>query len=90
MVAADVLSPQPPPFVCWLWPALLRRCLDGKLRVVDYKTGKLPNLVYSPATNAMIMDNTFFQLKVCWLVVGLPGWLPGLLVGFRVGRLVWQ
>lgn len=40
------------------------RCPDGTLRVVDYKTGKIPNLKYSEATNQRIMDEKFFQLQV--------------------------
>lgn len=41
------------------------RCSDGKLRVVDYKTGKVPDLKYPEATNKRIMDDNFFQLQVC-------------------------
>lgn len=32
--------------------------------MVDYKTGKPPNLKYNKATNTKIMDENFFQLKV--------------------------
>ena len=38
---------------------------DGELMIVDYKTGKAPNLKYSDAVNQRIMNDKFFQLKVC-------------------------
>jgi putative RecB family exonuclease len=34
------------------------------LRIVDYKTGKAPNLKYSPAMNQKIFETNFWQLKV--------------------------
>jgi putative RecB family exonuclease len=37
---------------------------DGELVVVDYKTGKAPELKYSDATNERILNDKFFQLKV--------------------------
>lgn len=46
------------------WGVNRERCRDGKLRVVDYKTGKIPNLKYSDATNQRIMDDKFYQLQV--------------------------
>lgn len=36
----------------------------GALAVVDYKTGKAPALKYAQATNARILDDAFFQLRV--------------------------
>lgn len=52
-----------------LAPRLLSnfRCADGTLRVVDYKTGKVPVLKYPEATNKRIMDDKFFQLQVITL-----------------------
>ncbi|CAM9488245.1 unnamed protein product [Choristocarpus tenellus] len=47
----------------------LDRLPSGKLRVVDYKTGKVPNLKYTKAANKRIMDSKFFQLKVYALLV---------------------
>ncbi|CAM9332346.1 unnamed protein product [Ectocarpus sp. 8 AP-2014] len=56
----------------------LDRCPDGTLRVVDYKTGKIPNLKYSEATNQRIMDEKFFQLQIYALLVErVLGELPG-------------
>lgn len=39
------------------------------LRIVDYKTGKCPDFKYSPATNARIANETFFQLKIYALLL---------------------
>lgn len=47
----------------------LDRCADGSLRVVDYKTGKAPELKYSEKTNQRIMDEKFFQLQIYALLV---------------------
>ncbi|CAB1120561.1 unnamed protein product [Ectocarpus sp. CCAP 1310/34] len=56
----------------------LDRCPDGTLRVVDYKTGKIPNLRYSKATNQRIMDEKFFQLQIYALLVErVLGEVPG-------------
>ena len=38
-------------------------------RIVDYKTGKSPNLKYSPAMNQKIMEEAFYQLKVYALLL---------------------
>lgn len=43
---------------------------DGKLRVLDYKTGKAPNLKYNEATNKKILDEKFVQLKIYALLTG--------------------
>jgi hypothetical protein len=43
------------------------------LRVVDYKTGKAPNLKYSPAMNKKIADEAFFQLKIYALLIREKG-----------------
>lgn len=51
--------------------------------MVDYKTGKIPDLIYSPKVNARIMNDKFFQLKV-GRSVGLV-WLNGRRL-FFVGR----
>ncbi|CAM9717488.1 unnamed protein product, partial [Scytosiphon promiscuus] len=54
------------------------RCPDGKLRVVDYKTGKVPDLKYPEATNKRIMDDKFFQLQIYALLVQrVLGEVPG-------------
>lgn len=37
---------------------------EGGLVIVDYKTGKQPVLKYNEATNARIVKDKFFQLKV--------------------------
>ncbi|CAM9777358.1 unnamed protein product [Pylaiella littoralis] len=56
----------------------LDRCSDGTLRVVDYKTGKVPDLKYSKATNKRIMDEKFFQLQIYALLVERAlGEVPG-------------
>ena len=39
------------------------------LRIVDYKTGKAPNLKYSPAMNEKILTETFYQLKIYALLI---------------------
>jgi RecB family exonuclease len=43
------------------------------LRVVDYKTGKAPNLKYSAAMNKKIADEAFFQLKIYALLIREKG-----------------
>jgi hypothetical protein len=43
------------------------------LRVVDYKTGKAPNLKYSPTMNKKIADEAFFQLKIYALLIREKG-----------------
>lgn len=43
------------------------------LRIVDYKTGKAPNLKYSPAMNQQIMEEAFFQLKIYALLLREKG-----------------
>jgi RecB family exonuclease len=43
------------------------------LRVVDYKTGKAPNLKYSAAMNKQIADEAFFQLKCYALLIREKG-----------------
>eukprot|EP00752_Nemacystus_decipiens_P001611 g1571.t1 len=56
----------------------LDRCADGTLRVVDYKTGKVPDLKYPEATNKRIMDDKFFQLQIYALLVErVLGEVPG-------------
>jgi len=39
------------------------------MRIVDYKTGKAPDLKYSPAMNQKIRDEAFFQLKIYALLM---------------------
>jgi hypothetical protein len=46
---------------------------DVALRVVDYKTGKAPNLKYSAAMNQKIADESFFQLKIYALLIREKG-----------------
>ncbi|CAM9132583.1 unnamed protein product [Discosporangium mesarthrocarpum] len=59
----------------------LDRGEHGKLRVLDYKTGKVPDLKYSQAANRRIMEEKFFQLKVYALLVeAVLGEVPGELV----------
>ncbi|GMH93820.1 hypothetical protein TrST_g2586 [Triparma strigata] len=41
------------------------------LRITDYKSGKAPNLKYSPAMNSKIREESFWQLKVYALLHGL-------------------
>lgn len=43
------------------------------LRIVDYKTGKAPNLKYSQAMNAKIVDEAFYQLKIYALLLREKG-----------------
>eukprot|EP00640_Fibrocapsa_japonica_P003540 CAMPEP_0113941872 /NCGR_PEP_ID=MMETSP1339-20121228/7710_1 /TAXON_ID=94617 /ORGANISM="Fibrocapsa japonica" /LENGTH=303 /DNA_ID=CAMNT_0000946153 /DNA_START=107 /DNA_END=1015 /DNA_ORIENTATION=- /assembly_acc=CAM_ASM_000762 len=42
----------------------LDRTSEGGLRVVDYKTGKGPDLKYSHEMNKRILEDKFFQLKM--------------------------
>jgi len=44
---------------------------DGRtaLRIVDYKTGKAPNLKYSPTMNEKIVTQAFYQLKIYALLL---------------------
>ena len=42
---------------------------DGNLAVVDYKTGRAPDLKYSTATNRRILDSKFAQLKAYALLL---------------------
>lgn len=48
--------------------------LDGagggsEQRVTDYKTGRAPSLKYSPASNAKIREESFFQLRLyAWML----------------------
>ncbi|KAL3937954.1 MAG: hypothetical protein SGBAC_007036 [Bacillariaceae sp.] len=39
------------------------------LRIVDYKTGKAPNLKYSRPTNERIVEEAFYQLKIYALLL---------------------
>lgn len=39
------------------------------LKVIDYKTGKAPNLKYSPAMNQKIFQEKFYQLKIYALLL---------------------
>ncbi|VEU33983.1 unnamed protein product [Pseudo-nitzschia multistriata] len=39
------------------------------LKVIDYKTGKAPNLKYSPAMNQKIFEEKFYQLKIYALLM---------------------
>ena len=39
------------------------------LKVIDYKTGKAPNLKYSPAMNQKIFQEKFYQLKIYALLM---------------------
>lgn len=39
------------------------------LRIVDYKSGKAPHFKYSPAMNAKIAEEAFFQLKIYALLL---------------------
>ncbi|CAM9685728.1 unnamed protein product [Chrysoparadoxa australica] len=41
----------------------------GKLEVIDYKTGRAPQLKYSKAANRRIMEDRFQQLKIYALLV---------------------
>jgi RecB family exonuclease len=43
------------------------------MRIVDYKTGKAPNLKYSKAANERIMEETFYQLKIYALLLREKG-----------------
>lgn len=43
------------------------------LRIVDYKTGKAPNLKYSAAMNEQIANEAFFQLKIYALLIRETG-----------------
>jgi hypothetical protein len=43
------------------------------MRIVDYKTGKSPNLKYSKACNERIMDEAFYQLKIYALLLREKG-----------------
>jgi RecB family exonuclease len=42
---------------------------DLALRVVDYNTGKAPNLEYSKATNKKIAEEAMYQLKIYALLL---------------------
>ena len=39
------------------------------LKIIDYKTGKAPNLKYSPAMNQKIFNEKFYQLKIYALLM---------------------
>ena len=39
------------------------------LRIIDYKTGKAPNFIYTPEMNQQIEDKTCFQLKIYALLL---------------------
>lgn len=39
------------------------------LKVIDYKSGKAPNLKYSPSTNQRIFEEKFYQLKIYALLM---------------------
>jgi len=42
---------------------------DGRLIIIDYKTGKPPMLKYSEATNRRIVEEKFFQLRIYALLI---------------------
>ena len=46
---------------------------DGGLVITDYKTGRSPSAKYSPAVNARIKAEAFFQLQVYALLLQLDG-----------------
>lgn len=43
---------------------LVRNGREAFLQIVDYKTGKAPQLKYSPAMNDKILQEALFQLKI--------------------------
>ena len=49
---------------------------EGGLIITDYKTGRSPSTKYSPAVNARIRAEAFFQLQVYALLLQLDGRQP--------------